>query len=262
MTPESSHVPLERLQAPRRTWLHALGCMGMAALAAALGSVGGAPALIGAGLAVAACGLLAIARTGLATEPGKPAAAQPSGARVMARAIVPVWRQHLAASREEADRGVTGLLQHFSSLSSTLDEALAATERPLASLRDDNDGDEARGPQAGRDPQAVVPLLAPLQQLHDTSHQLRDDLDGVFVALQFQDRLHQMLTTLNDDMDRFERWLHEPAAPATAEDASRWLQHLQTTYTMPEQHAFHAGPDSGEPAAPGDTRKAAPVEFF
>jgi methyl-accepting chemotaxis protein len=91
------------------------------------------------------------------------------------------------------------------------------------------------------------------RRLQDASRRLRDHLDGVFVSFQFQDRLNQMLGVLQDDMTRFEEWLAEVRASDPTE-AARWLDRLESTYTMEEQRSFHHGTT--------EIRKAAGVEFF
>lgn len=367
--------------APR--WLQGAACAGLAAAAAALAASDSAAA---AAIAVLACAVVAMRPTTPSTaqvDPGR-VSGRTGGAALMAREIVPVWRRHLAASREEADRGVGGLLQHFSSLSDGLDEAISAaegsqalritagaaddlveqhpevlrtlteplerlrTERRsmLAVLREVENGhkdlqrvaadlsrharhmglvamnasieanrasqkqggfgavaDEVRDlslatQESGRQLDALVgsnterlvslrrdtelaeesdetlaaetrvrsrelvglivrdlgSALEQSRRLRETSRQLRDSLEGVFVGFQFQDRLNQMLGSLHDDLERFEAWLREPDAPATASDAAQWLRQLESTYTMQEQHAFHHGT--------AEIRKTAAVEFF
>ena len=339
-----------------------------------------------AALAVAGCGLLAHAtrQPPTAASTDRDGAQSAQGAQLMGQQIVPVWRRHLTASRDEADRGVNGLLQHFSSLSDGLNDAIAAAEgnqamritavssdelierhplalkaliEPLQHLRAqrrdmaqllreveagqdriqrvsqdvtrlsrhislvamnaaieanrggsshggfnsvaaevreiasglsecsralDNDlkditgrvrnmrsdteladeSDETLEIASRVRAHEVVELLVKdlgtaLEQsrrLRETSQRLRDDLDGVFVGFQFQDRLNQMLGSLHDDMERFHQWLQQPGQAATSQDAAEWLRRLETTYTMQEQHAFHHGN--------AEIRKAAEVEFF
>lgn len=92
------------------------------------------------------------------------------------------------------------------------------------------------------------------------------DLAPVYVGLQFQDRLGQMLESVSRDMARFTDVLaeHDLADPAAA---SRWLERLERSYTMDEQRHQHAGPPaSARGSAPATSTVAAPasqgVEFF
>jgi methyl-accepting chemotaxis protein len=328
---------------------------------------------------VIACGALAHGRHPQETPPTQ----ADGGARIMGREILPVWRRQLAASRDEADRGVQHLLQHFSSLSDGLNEAIQATEsgdalritagatddilekhpqalelltlssqrlrserqsllvvlreieagqdtlhriardmaklsrhagmvamnaaieanragqsqggfgavaqevRELADQAHDSgqqllsvvngsaerlvemrrntelaeDSDETLGIQTRQQAREVIDtLVAELgttleqsRRLRETSQRVRDDLDGVFVSFQFQDRLNQMLGSVQDDMDRFEEWLRQTRA-ANQADAQRWLERLEASYTMEEQRSFHHGTT--------EIRKSAGVEFF
>lgn len=70
-----------------------------------------------------------------ATVPVARPPAQVAGARLMIKAVVPVWQRQLETARSEADRELGRLLQHFVELSDTL-EPTAATDapRPLLDL--------------------------------------------------------------------------------------------------------------------------------
>ncbi|MDR6679945.1 methyl-accepting chemotaxis protein [Pseudomonas psychrotolerans] len=69
----------------------------------------------------------------------------------------------------------------------------------------------------------------------------------VLVALQFQDRVSQMLGHIRDDQARLERLVVERRAlaargePLPALDTQGWLAELARTYTMAEQVAVHHG---------------------
>jgi methyl-accepting chemotaxis protein len=89
--------------------------------------------------------------------------------------------------------------------------------------------------------------------LRIASMELRDEIDRVFVAFQFQDRMNQMLGSINDDMTRFTDWIGQHDK-ATRADAVRWLETLEQTYTMEEQRSHHHGTV--------EVRRSAGVEFF
>ncbi|WP_371263376.1 methyl-accepting chemotaxis protein [Pseudomonas sp. LAMO17WK12:I2] len=83
--------------------------------------------------------------------------------------------------------------------------------------------------------------------LQQQSANVADEIAQVLVALQFQDRVSQMLTLITRDLDKLQQQLderHESSlsgqslAPMSSD---RWLQELSTAYTMPEQHAIHGG---------------------
>ncbi|WP_040267172.1 methyl-accepting chemotaxis protein [Pseudomonas rhodesiae] len=85
---------------------------------------------------------------------------------------------------------------------------------------------------------------------HDLQQQnanVADEIAQVLVALQFQDRVSQMLTLITGDLDKLRQQLSERQASSLSGNAhapmlsERWLQELSTAYTMPEQHAIHGG---------------------
>lgn len=83
--------------------------------------------------------------------------------------------------------------------------------------------------------------------LQQQSANVADEIAQVLVALQFQDRVSQMLTLITRDLGKLEQQLDERQASSLSGHAltpmasDRWLQELSTAYTMPEQHAIHGG---------------------
>jgi methyl-accepting chemotaxis protein len=84
---------------------------------------------------------------------------------------------------------------------------------------------------------------------------IRGEIDDVIVALQFQDRVSQILSLVRADLGKLEQHLDEvghdlaPGQPPSPIDAPAWLEALARTYTMPEQHVIHGGSPSQEPAS-------------
>jgi methyl-accepting chemotaxis protein len=72
------------------------------------------------------------------------------------------------------------------------------------------------------------------------SRQVQGELEKIFMGLQSQDRLSQMLSAVSDDMGRFDSWVsgHEDPAAASAQD---WLERLDASYTMEEMRSAHHG---------------------
>lgn len=92
--------------------------------------------------------------------------------------------------------------------------------------------------------QAIVDTSSSLQQ---QSENVATEISGVLVALQFQDRVGQMLSLVNNDLLKLHGHLVERQQLALAGGtpapiiANTWLEELASTYTMPEQHAIHHG---------------------
>ncbi|SDA80062.1 hypothetical protein SAMN03159443_03192 [Pseudomonas sp. NFACC15-1] len=82
---------------------------------------------------------------------------------------------------------------------------------------------------------------------HGTGENVAAQIAGVLVALQFQDRVGQMLSLVNNDLRKLHAHIVERQQLALTGDtpapidADTWLEQLASTYTMPEQHAIHHG---------------------
>ncbi|HEX8961718.1 MAG TPA: methyl-accepting chemotaxis protein [Rhodocyclaceae bacterium] len=108
-----------------------------------------------------------------------------------------------------------------------------------------------------------------VQGLVDTSDVLRrenaaigDEIAEVLVALQFQDRVSQVLSHVIGDIGKLSdciagkrRELAEGSAAGPI-DVAAWLKQMECAYTVPEQHVVH---DGGKPEA---ARQAAEITFF
>lgn len=120
--------------------------------------------------------------------------------------------------------------------------------------------DEAMVTQAEQTIRRVLERYhAVAEGLEDSARLLREESDGVhgeisgiLVSLQFQDRVSQILTHVEQDMGALAQRLDSGMERA---DTQRWLEELKARYTTPEQHQNHSG-RGGEPqlapSAPGD----------
>lgn len=85
----------------------------------------------------------------------------------------------------------------------------------------------------------VRELAASTESMKSNGGALRGDVAELLVALQFQDRIRQILEVVSADMLRMQQTLGEGAAlPA----GQQWLDELGTRYTMAEEHHAHAAP--------------------
>lgn len=89
--------------------------------------------------------------------------------------------------------------------------------------------------------------------LRDASQQVRGDLEKIFMGLQSQDRLSQMLGAVGQDMERLAAWARGTPDAAAASPA-QWLERLEASYPMEEMRSAHYDTVVVE--------KAAAVEFF
>ncbi len=91
-------------------------------------------------------------------------------------------------------------------------------------------------------------------ELNDSTELLRtentainDGISEVFVELQFQDRVSQILILVCNDLNKLEQHLNELGNDNSADEiprsinAEQWLEELTKTYTMEDQLASHEG---------------------
>ena len=109
---------------------------------------------------------------------------------------------------------------------------------------------------------AAIDLDNSAEVLRKESQVINAEVSDVLVALQFQDRVSQVLMHVRNDLEKLEKHLesHEQELSEgklnASIDARLWLSELSQTYTMPEQHIAH----DGNPAEAGS---AAPeITFF
>jgi methyl-accepting chemotaxis protein len=83
--------------------------------------------------------------------------------------------------------------------------------------------------------------------LRTENNAINYEISDVFVALQFQDRVSQILALVCDDLNKLEQHLNELKSEETSEGSPRavnveqWLEELAKTYTMEEQLTAHDG---------------------
>ena len=105
---------------------------------------------------------------------------------------------------------------------------------------------------------AAIGLAESSDGLRRETRLIGEEIADVLVALQFQDRVSQILGHVGQDMGKLKAHLVSQTAQraaggvSPAMDAEAWLADLSHTYTVPEQHVVHSG---------GTTRGAAASEI-
>jgi methyl-accepting chemotaxis protein len=99
----------------------------------------------------------------------------------------------------------------------------------------------------GRVHKAVVGISDTSNMLRQETQTIGEEISEVLVALQFQDRVSQVLNHVCNDMSKLKsridnqgQQLADGSMPG-AIDATAWLGELSSTYTVPEQHVVHNG---------------------
>jgi methyl-accepting chemotaxis protein len=150
-------------------------------------------------------------------------------------------RQLSNVSADIGKRITAGMAQMASTMAATLGVAADANDSDRKAI------DASRG--------AVEHVLDEMRSVSGATERLleqgnliRGEVEQLIVALQFQDRIRQILDVVEADMAR----LRATAADGgDLPEAHTWLQELSTTYTMAEEHDNHR---------PGRTNDAAPAD--
>lgn len=100
--------------------------------------------------------------------------------------------------------------------------------------------------------------------MRQESQLIQAEISDVLVALQFQDRISQVLSHVRNDLEKLnqtlgttEQQLAQGLVPQ-ALDPQAWLDALNSTYTMPEQYGVHGGTQAAA-SAPSSSNE---ITFF
>lgn len=146
--------------------------------------------------------------------------------------------KHISSKMEEVNKKIASTL-HISQQYAEQDSRMVAnSERVIDNVLERF---RATTAQLGDHTEALV----------HASRNMQEEISGVLVALQFQDRVSQVLGHVRNDLGKLEQRIEsQEQALNSGEipgpiDAGDWLEELASTYTMPEQHAVHHGGQCG-----------------
>jgi methyl-accepting chemotaxis protein len=155
-------------------------------------------------------------------------------------------RQLSNVSANIGKRITAGMAQMVTTMAATLDVAA--------------DADDSDRKAIGASRSAVEHVLGEMRNVSGAAERLleqgnliRGEVEQLIVALQFQDRIRQILDVVEADMLR----LRTAAADGVQlPEARTWLAELRTTYTMAEEYENH------QPGRAGSTGAADAITFF
>jgi methyl-accepting chemotaxis protein len=140
------------------------------------------------------------------------------------------------------------------SIASTIDASVQFADRDARAIAE---SEKTIGHVLANFHDSAAELARSTERMCNESRAIHAEISDVLVALQFQDRVSQMLGHVRQDMDKLARRLDEHDAAAGAggaeADVKTWLAELAQTYTTAEQRVVHAGGGS-------QRRGAAPAE--
>ena len=92
---------------------------------------------------------------------------------------------------------------------------------------------------------AAAGLTDSAEQLRNENNAINNEIADVFVNLQFQDRVSQILTLVCADLNKLEQHLNDfnneenSSESPHSMNVEQWLDELTNTYTMKEQLSAH-----------------------
>ena len=121
-----------------------------------------------------------------------------------------------------------------------------------------NQSSQVIGDVVTRFQHAATDLADAAEFLRQENHSIAGDVSSVLVALQFQDRVSQILQQVQGDTQRLQEQLqrNEQGKAAGQDiqpfDVAAWKDEMARAYTMPEQMAVHHGGSAKPAAAPAE----------
>ena len=154
--------------------------------------------------------------------------------------VLPVWSGQIDVARAQMESAALHLVNHFVGIATRIDQitqTLAGAEHLLS----------APGNAGG-----IAPLAESFKVLHAEGEAISRAVHEGIVALQFQDRVNQILSAVRSDLERLRSQVDEQGHLPASFDVGAWLDNLLRTYSMEQQRAVHAGQPASPASEPGD----------
>lgn len=178
--------------------------------------------------------------------------------------LLPVWTRHLQTCRSQSETAVSDMMQAFSNISPHVQLAQHQSQRIADLLGQGNSSvtglsqaceaalepllQHAQLPAGGAD--AIAAALALVRNAVETiehisqplSHEtleVAQQVERMYIAFQYQDRISQMIALLEQDMARL-----QDVVEGRSQDTpqlSVWLSRLEAQYAMADQRNSHVG---------------------
>jgi hypothetical protein len=206
-----------------------------------------------------------------ATMQATPPESEPGRAQALVQlcsGVMPVWVRHLATSRVQSEQAVTQMLQAFADINPHINRAEVQAQQITEALSQADGGitklteackrelapvlaDPALPPGAA---QAIERAFGLVQSAVDALEQIAkpfshetqmvaEQVERMYIAFQFQDRISQMMALLESDIDRMHGAIENTAQPTP--ELGVWLEQLASQYAMKEQRQNHDANSGG-----------------
>ncbi len=194
--------------------------------------------------------------------------ADPRELLALCAGLLPVWARHLATSRAQSEVAVAEMLKAFADIgphinmaerqSQQINDALAhpmggviglveACEATLAPLLQDTTQSASSLEALHMVLTMVRTTVGALEQIarpfqHETQ-MVAQQVERMYVGLQYQDRISQMMSLLERDIADLQSALSATSGPVPS--LAAWMEKLASQYAMAEQHEDHVGLQPG-----------------
>lgn len=152
-------------------------------------------------------------------------------------------RQAISTEVRRVSEAIIGICDALDKLIRPLHEASHSLQQE-ALIHDSNE-EELRLELELRARHAITALFDALggsmssgSELLEASQTITAQMEQAFTAFQFGDRVEQMLQIISQDMRRLSTYASQGEQP-NKQDIARWLQELESNYTMDEQRSQH-----------------------
>jgi cell pole-organizing protein PopZ len=174
-----------------------------------------------------------------ATPPSSEAAPDTLGG--LCQAVLPVWSGQIDMARSQVEDAAVNLVGYFVGIASRIDNigaTVSAAEQAVAALQQMPSAEDAGAAERA---QAVATLQQGLETLSAERDAISQAVKRGVIALQFQDRISQVLSSVRRDLEKLRERVDEHGHLPEAFDVGGWLDELLRTYSMKEQVEVHMG---------------------
>lgn len=142
----------------------------------------------------------------------------------------------------DSARASRDIVQRVDAFESQMRGALSqAADRASEEARITADSERTIASVLERMDATISGLDARATALADRGARVRDLIEGLLVAFQFQDRVDQITAQVGASIEQANALLRESIAQGRAPDQAEWRRMLETGYTTEEQRETHAG---------------------